>query len=230
MSDLAVTVRLAARALARASLVHAYGHCSARIDADRFLVCPPEPMGLIEPGAACVEVPVEGPLPDGVLGEVRLHQRIYATRPDACGVVRFMGPNVIALGALGVVPAMRHGFGTYFAPQVGYWNDVQLIRDDARADGAIAAMGESAGLLMRGNGAVTAGASLEEATVFAWYLDDMCRIELAARAAGLADAPVISPGDAQARATKAGRIVERMWDHLTAADPEKPNEHKDGTP
>lgn len=230
MSDRAVTVRLAARALARASLVHAYGHCSARIDADRFLVCPPEPMGLIEPGAACVEVPVEGPLPDGVLGEVRLHQRIYATRPDARGVVRFMGPNVMALGALGVVPAMRHGFGTYFAPQVGYWNDVQLIRDDARADGAIAAMGESAGLLMRGNGAVTAGASLEEATVFAWYLDDMCRIELAARAAGLADAPVISPGDAQARATKAGRIVERMWDHLTAADPEKPNEHKDGTP
>lgn len=229
MSDLALKVRLAARALARAGLVHAYGHCSARIDADRFLVCPPEPMGLIESGATCVEVPVEGPLPDGVLGEVRLHQRIYASRPQAGGVARFMGPNVMVLGAVGIVPAMRHGFGTYFAPQVGYWDDPQLIRDDGRADGAIAAMGESAGLLMRGNGAVTAGASLEEATVFAWYLDDMCRVELAARAAGLADAPAISTADAAARATKAGRIIERMWDHLTAADPEKPAEYKDGT-
>ncbi|MCI5074835.1 class II aldolase/adducin family protein [Oricola sp.] len=229
MSDLAVTVRLAARALARAGLVHAYGHCSARIDADRFLVCPPVPMGLTEPGAACVEVPVEGPLPDGVLGEVRLHQRIYASRPDAGGVTRFMGPNAMALCALGVVPAMRHGFGAYFAPEVGYWSDPQLVRDDARADGAIAAMGPGAGLLMRGNGAVTAGASLREATVLAWYLEDMCRVELAARSAGLADAPALTAADAEARATRAGLIIERMWDHLTAGDPEKPNEHKDGT-
>ncbi|MBN9671001.1 class II aldolase/adducin family protein [Roseibium aggregatum] len=228
MSDPAVIVRLAARALSRAGLVHAYGHCSARLDADRFLVCPPEPMGLVEAGAACLEVPVKGRLPEGVLGEVRLHQRIYASRPDAGGVVRFMGPNAMALGALGTVPAIRHGFGTYFNPGVGLWGDPQLIRDDTRADGAIAAMGQGAGLLMRGNGAVTAGVSLEEATVFAWYLEDMCRIELAARSAGLADAPAISAMDAEARATKAGRIIERMWDHLTAGDPEKPTKNKDG--
>ncbi len=222
MRDLSLAVRLAARALARAGLVHAYGHCSARIDAGRFLVCPPEPMGLVAPGAGCIEVPVDGPLPDGVLGEVRLHQQIYRRRPEAGGVVRFMGPNAMALGATATVPAMRHGFGTYFAPAVGLWDDVQLVRDDARATGAIDAMGESAGLLMRGNGAVTAGASIEEATVLAWYLEDMCRVELAARAAGLADAPTISQAEAASRATRAGRIVERMWDHLTAADPERP--------
>lgn len=228
MHDLALTVRLAARALARANLVHAYGHCSARIDAMSFLVCPPEPMGLIAVGAQCIEVPVEGPLPEGVLGEVRLHQQIYQRRPEAKGVVRFMGPNTMALGATATIPAMRHGFGTYFAPKVGFWNDVQLIRDDARAVGAIDAMGLSAGLLMRGNGAVTAGASLEEATVLAWYLEDMCRVELAARAAGLADAPAITAEDAGERATRAGRIIERMWDYLTAADPEKAPQEKGG--
>lgn len=221
MQDLSRTVRLAARALARANLVHAYGHCSVRIDETRFLVCPPDPMGLIEPGAVCIEVPVDGPLPDGVLGEVRLHQQIYRRRPAANGVVRFMGPSVMALGATSTTPAIRHGFGTYFAPKVGLWADVQLVRDDARAAGAIEAMGQGAGLLMRGNGAVTAGTSLEEATVFAWYLEDMCRVELAARAAGLVDAPVIGDADASARATRSGRIIERMWDYLTAADPEK---------
>ncbi|MBB4019567.1 HCOMODA/2-hydroxy-3-carboxy-muconic semialdehyde decarboxylase [Chelatococcus caeni] len=221
--DLSRTVRIAARALARAGLVHAYGHCSARSDAGHFLVCPSRPMGQVRPGEACTLVPVEGPLPDGVLGEVRLHQRIYATRPGAGGVVRFMSPSMMALAALGRVPAMRHGFGTYFAPRVGFWDDIQLVRDDAKARGVIEAMGDSAGVMMRGNGAVVAGASLEEAVVLAWYLEDMCRIELAALASGLAaSAPVIGVEAAAERATRAGRIFERMWDYLTEGDPELP--------
>lgn len=221
MEDIAPIVRIAARALGRAGLVHAYGHCSARVDEEHFLVCPSRPMALVEPGEACTLVPVNGPLPDGVLGEVRLHQQIYARRPEAGGVVRFMGPNVMALAALGRVPEMRHGFGAYFAPRVGLWDDVQLVRDDEKAKGAVDAMGDSAGFLMRGNGAVVAGADLMEATGLAFYLDDMCRVELAALASGLAaTAPVIDAGEAAARATRAGRIFERMWDHLTAGDPE----------
>lgn len=222
MSDFSRTVRIAARALGKAGLVHAYGHCSARVDEDHFLVGPSVPLGMTPVGAECTLVPVIGPLPDGVLGEVRLHQRIYSTRPEAGGVVRFMGPNVMALAALGQVPKMRHGFATYFAPQVGLWNDPQLIRDEEKANGAISAMGESAGLLMRGNGGVTAGASLEEAVGLAFYLDDVCRVELAALASGLADAPTFPNEEAKLRATKGGCIFERMWDYLTQGDPEGP--------
>lgn len=217
---LARTVRIAARALGRAGLVHAYGHCSARIDADRFLVAPSKPLGLVRPGEPCTVVPVDGPLPDGVLGEVRLHQRIYAQRPGLGGVIRFMSPHAMALAALGRVPAIRHGFGAYFAPRVGLWDDPQLVRDDTKAQGAIAAMGESRGLLMRGNGAVVAGDSLEEALGLAFYLEDACRIELAALASGLADAPVMGLEAAAERATRAGRLFERMWDYLTEGDPE----------
>jgi len=220
MIDLARTVRIAARALARAGLVHAYGHCSARIDADRFLVCPSMPMGQIPVDAECIEVPVEGPLPKGVLGEVRLHQRIYARDAEVGGIVRFMGPSVMALAAAGTVPRMRHGFGTYFAPAVGFWDDIQLVRDDAKAAGAIAAMGESRGLLMRGNGGVAAGASLKEAVVLAWYLEDMCRVDLAVRSAGMAETPEIPLPEARARAVWAGGILERMWSHMTFGDPE----------
>ena len=82
-------------------------------------------------------------------------------------------------------------------------------------------MGPGRALLMRGNGAVVWGESIEAATVLAWYLEDMCRIELVALQAGLADsAPVIAPAEAEARATRTGRIIERMWDHLVAGDPE----------
>lgn len=223
-SDLAIAVRVAARALGRVGLVHAYGHCSARIDQESFLVCPPRPMALIEPGEPCVTAPVVGDLPAGVLGEVRIHQKIYAARPSAGAVIRFMSPSVMALAALGRRPQMRHGFGTYFAPEVGLWNDIQLIRDDARAAAVVAAMGQSAGVLMRGNGAVVCGGSIEEALMLAWYLEDVCRIELAALAAGeAAGAPVITAEEAAKRATLAGGIVERMWDYLTAGDPERRN-------
>ncbi|HMP56345.1 MAG TPA: class II aldolase/adducin family protein, partial [Novosphingobium sp.] len=105
-------VQQAARALGRAGLVHAYGHCSVRLDEARFLVCAAMPMGLIadEPGTV---VPIAGPLPEGVLGEVRIHQAIYARRPDVGGLCRIMPPAVMALSTQGIVPAPRHGIGAY---------------------------------------------------------------------------------------------------------------------
>lgn len=214
-------LRVAARSLARAGLVHAYGHCSIRTEADRFLVCPPMPMGLIPEGAAATEVPVDGALPDGVLGEVRLHQEIYRRDPNTGGVVRFMGPSLMALGAMGLAPAMRHGFGCYFHPGAGLWNDPQLIRDEASARGVIDAMNDSAGVVMRGNGAVVRAPTLERAVVLAWYLEDAARVELATRASGLHQtAPVISRTEAAKRATDKGGIFERMWAFLTHEDPE----------
>ena len=73
-------LRRAARALDRHKLVHAYGHCSQRIDDDYFLVCPSKPMGLIESKEMGTIVPINGPLPENVLGEVRIHREIYKTQ------------------------------------------------------------------------------------------------------------------------------------------------------
>lgn len=86
-------VRMAARALGRAGLVHAYGHCSMRLDEECFLVCAAKPMGSIKTGDAGIVTPVNGPLPEGVLGEVRIHQQIYRRRPDVGGICRVMPPH-----------------------------------------------------------------------------------------------------------------------------------------
>ncbi|WP_256433045.1 class II aldolase/adducin family protein [Martelella soudanensis] len=109
-------VRMAARALGRHGLVHAYGHCSARLDESHFLVCAPVPMGQMPREATGSVVPIDGPLPDGVLGEVRIHREIYRRRSDVGGVVRSMPPNLMALSTLRLTPKMRHGFGSYFYP------------------------------------------------------------------------------------------------------------------
>lgn len=211
-------VRIAGRAAARAGLVHAYGHCSVRIDAQHFLVSPARPLGLVGAGEPCVRVPLSGALPEGVLGEVRVHREIYRRRADIGGIVRSMPPQVVALSAYGQSPRARHGLGAYFHPQPAFWDDPQLLRSDDKAAAFATALDRSRAIVMRGNGAVVVGASLQEALVLTWYLEDMARVELAGRAAGLGEAPALTAIEAQERATWNGLILERMWAWLTHDD------------
>jgi HCOMODA/2-hydroxy-3-carboxy-muconic semialdehyde decarboxylase len=68
---------------------------------------------------------------------------------------------------------------------------------------------------------VTGAETPQQAMALAVFLEDAARVELAALYAGLADkAPRMSEEQASNRATWQGRIAERMWEHLTAGDPE----------
>lgn len=213
-------VRIAGRALARAGLLHAYGHCSLRIDADHFLVSPSMPLGLVGVGEACHLLRIDAPLPEHVLGEVRIHREIYRRRSNVGGIVRSMPPHVMTLVAHGQVPVPRHGFGSYFHPAPALWDDIQLLRSDEAAARLAEQLSDGRAILMRGNGAVVAGGSIEEAVVLTWYLEDMARVDLAGRAAGLSDAAPLGEAASRERATWAGAIRERMWNYLTADDPE----------
>ncbi|ALJ16532.1 class II aldolase/adducin family protein [Sphingopyxis macrogoltabida] len=207
-------VRLAARALASAGLVHAFGHCSARLDATSFLVCAPLPMGRVadEPGTV---VPLDGPLPEGVLGEVRIHREIYRRRSGVGGVCRIMPPAVMALSAAGLVPVPRHGIGAYFK-SIPFWNDPRLLRSDAAAADLADMLGDAPALVMRGNGAVVVGESLPQAVTLGWFLEDAARIERDVRAMGLdLEAARLTSEEIDARQTWSGGVVERMWRHLT---------------
>jgi HCOMODA/2-hydroxy-3-carboxy-muconic semialdehyde decarboxylase len=212
-------LRMTSRALARAGLVHAYGHCSSRIDGRQFMVSPAKPLGLVLPGDAPVVVPVSGPLPGGALPEVIAHQNIYRLRADVSGIVRFQSPHIMSLSALGRTPRALHGFGAYFAPHPPMHEDPRLIRDAASGVAVAEKLGPARAIVMRGNGAITVGASIAEALVMAWYLEDAARVELAVLSTGL-QAKEYSPAEAKDRAVTAGRLVERMWDWLTAGDPE----------
>ena len=215
--DAADLVRVAARAVGRAGLAHAYGHCSTRLDADTFLVSPAKPLGLVGAGDEPVVVGVQGALPAGVLGEVRLHQQIYRRRPQVNGIVRFQSPRVMSLSCLGRTPLPRHGFGSYFAPQPPLWNDTRLVRDDVLAASAAEVLKDARAIILRGNGAVTVGASLPEACFMAWYLEDAARVELDVLASGLPGL-IMNAEECAARATTEGLIIERMWDWLSAGD------------
>lgn len=214
-------VRVAARALARHGLVHAYGHVSARLDEQRFLVCAAKPMGLIEAGEGGSVVPIDGPLPEGVLGEVRCHQRIYAVRSDVNGVCRIFPRKVLTLSTFRRTPRARIGFGAYFYPESPLWDDPLLIRSDEQAIAFAERLGEARAIVMRGNGAICVGPSLEEAVVMAFYLEEAAATELAVLVAGdAAESVCLTAEQASVRATGTGRIYERMWEYMTAGDPE----------
>lgn len=216
-----VKVRKAARALGRHGLAHAYGHVSARIDAGSFLVCAAQPMGQIAPGTSGTVVPLDGPLPDGVLGEVRIHREIYRLRPEVGGIARTMPPKIMSLSTLRLTPKARHGFGSYFFPCIPLWDDPLLIREDSAAQRMAEQMGRANAIVMRGNGLITAGATIEEAVVRAWYAEDSARVELDCLHAGQAGEPAFFTDEqASVRATWSGRILDRMWDYLTFGDPE----------
>ncbi|MDB5875033.1 MAG: aldolase [Ramlibacter sp.] len=213
-------VRLLARACDRAALTTAYGHCSVRLDANFFLVCAPKPMGRITPRDAGTVVPLDGPLPEGVLGEVRMHREVYRLRQDVNAIVRFVSPNVLALAAIGRTPHPRHGFGAYFGPDVPLWPDPALVRNDAAAEGVARTMGKCAAVVVSVNGALVGGASAAQALALAIFLEDAARVELVALQAGCADGPVLDADQCAARATWAGRVAERQWDYWTEGDPE----------
>jgi HCOMODA/2-hydroxy-3-carboxy-muconic semialdehyde decarboxylase len=212
---------MAARALGRNDLGHAFGHVSARLDADSFLVCAPKPMGLIAPEDEGTIVPIEGTLPDGVLGEVRCHQQIYKRRPDVNGIVRTFLRDVMTLSTFQRTPKSRIGFASYFAPFPPLWDDPLLLRDDAAALKFAETLGNARAIVMRGNGCVLTGATVEEAIVMAFFLEESAKTELAVMASGQEDRSLLfSNEQATARAVSSGRIFERMWDYLTNGDPE----------
>ena len=213
MSD--ADVRLAAIALARHGLVHAYGHVSARVDARRFIVTPARPLSLVRGDTSLVTCAIDGELPPGALPEVRVHQGIYRARPDVGGICRFQSPSVLALSAIGRSPRVLHGLGAYFAPSAPLWDDPMLVRDPERAAAVVELLGTTRAIVLRGNGAVTVGASVREAACHAYFLEDAARVDLAVRATGEAGIPYTSDQAAR-RGMVDGPLYDRMWEFLTS--------------
>jgi HCOMODA/2-hydroxy-3-carboxy-muconic semialdehyde decarboxylase len=127
----------------------------------------------------------------------------------------------MALSTLRRTPRVLHGQGSYFTPSVPLWDDPQLVRSDAQAQAVAATMGNSAAIVMRGNGLVVGADSIEAVVALTWYLEDAARIELdVLPLAASLPATEFSEDEARARATRSGRIIERMWEYLAAGDPE----------
>lgn len=209
------TLQQAARALGKLGLVHAYGHCSIRLDDDHFLVCAPLPMGCIGDELGTI-ININGPFPDGVLGEVRIHQAMYRARPNIGGICRILPPNVMTLSTQSLVPSPRHGIGAYFYPKPVLWKDPRLVRNEKDAKEMASRLGDGNVVVMRGNGAVIASDNIKTSVMLGYFLEDAARIELDIRRCGFApETGLLNKAEIKDRQVWSGGVVSRFWKWAT---------------
>ena len=206
-------LRMLGRALDRAELAGPFGHCSRRVDAETFLVTPPHPMRVLTT-RACVAVPVDGPLPAGVLPQVRLDQAVYRARPDVGAIATVEPASVAALAVAGRDIGPGDPGGAYFGSGPARHDGPESPEDDAGAAALAAALGARAALVRPGGGAVVVGESPAQALALAVFLEQASAAALR-RPCDDQRTPAPAPGWADRRA-------ERMWEYLTAGDPEAP--------
>jgi L-fuculose-phosphate aldolase len=156
----AAGARLSAAGLVRAS----EGNVSARIDGRRCLVTPTGGVTGRLNGADMVEVPLDGgKVPPRASSEIRLHIEIYRGRPDVEAIVHAHPPRVLLLSREGRLPdpGFLDGEEAWFGRVV----DVPYFEEGstALARTAAAALLEATACVLSDHGAVTVGATVENA-------------------------------------------------------------------
>jgi ribulose-5-phosphate 4-epimerase/fuculose-1-phosphate aldolase len=209
----------AANVLAGLGLVTAYGHVSAR-DGESMLITPAADLaGVMASGV--IEVPLAtagrpgGTLPAGAPAEAWAHLALYRARPDAAAIARAQPASAFAVAATVTIMVPLHGQAAWLGDCVPVHNEAALLRSPRQAERAAASLPAGEALLLRGNGALTLGASPGLAVARMWLLAAACDVYLAALAAS-GTSPVIplSAGEIASWRAVGGELLSRLWQHL----------------
>ena len=200
--DLSQQVATAHGVLGRLGLADYMGHASARVaGTDRLVTKPrhstrirgmtklrPEQMIVVDLQAQLVEGD------DPPAKEVQIHTAIYRARPDVGGVVHTHQTLATIFGVVGrpilpllhvEAPLVARGIPTYPSPE--------LIDTPELGDAVARVLGELPVCHLQGHGIVTVGASVQEATIRAIFLERLARANLLA--AQLGTPRVITPDE-----------------------------------
>lgn len=209
----------AARALAAAGLVDAFGHVSVRLDADSMLITPPCPLGDVRADSRFVQVRLNvDELPPGVPKEAWLHLAVYRRRPDVGAVCRAQPDAALRAGVAGVPVYAVHGQGALLGDEVPVHDDARLVRDAVLAEAVAETLDDGWALILRGNGAVTAGRRLGHAISRMGLLESSARLHLDAAAAGRSPRP-LSTAERSVWQAAGEELLDRIWDYMRSGPP-----------
>jgi HCOMODA/2-hydroxy-3-carboxy-muconic semialdehyde decarboxylase len=211
-AGLAGDVAAAGNVLSRLGLVTAYGHVSAR-SGPGMLITPAADLAGVN-AADVLEVPLEPgqELPAGAPAEAWAHLAVYRARPDAAAIARAQPPRAFAAAAVTGELVPLHGQAAWLGESVPVHSDARLLRSPQRAERAASTLPGGEALLLRGNGALTLGATPGIAVARMWLLAAACDVYLAARAAGPVT-PLTAEEIASWRAVR-DELLPRLWEHL----------------
>lgn len=216
----------AGRVLAALGLVTAFGHVSARAG-DAMLITPAADLGEVTADRV-VRVPLDaaagpagtpaGMAPEmaaGAPAEAWAHLALYRRRGDVAAVARAQPPSAFPAGAAvraGAAIEPLYGQAAWLGERIPVHDDARLLRSMALAEAAAARLPDGEALLLRGNGAITLGATPGLAVARMWLLAAACQAFLTARAGGPVT-PLSGPEIASWRAVS-GELLPRLWHHL----------------
>ena len=213
--------------LARLGLVTAYGHVSARAGT-AMLITPAADLACVT-GAGVIEVPLEasGTLPAGAPAEAWAHLALYRARPDAAAIARAQPAGAFAVAAAVSVMVPLHGQAAWLGESVPVDDSAVLLRSPEQAERAAGSLPAGEALLLRGNGALTLGATPGLAVARMWLLAAACDVYLAALAASGAN-PVtpLSAGEVASWRGVGGELLPRLWQHLRRRSGAGPGEEQ----
>jgi len=201
----------AAHVLAGLGLVTAYGHVSCRADG-HILITPAADLADVDE-ADLVEIAADATsLPQRAPAESWIHLRLYRARPDVAAIARAQPPAAFAAAATTHELRPYHGQASWLGRVVPVHDDARLLRTADLADAAARVLTDGEALLLRGNGAVTTGASPGLAVARMWLLSAACEVWLSigrdGRGRPLTDAEIASWRAVQPE------LLPRLWRHL----------------
>ena len=201
----------AAHVLSRLGLVTAYGHVSARAGAS-MLITPAADLATVTE-AGVVDVPLDASsLPTAAPAEAWVHLALYRARPDAGSIARAQPASAVAAAATTTSLAPLHGQAAWLGESVPVHDSAHLLRSAELAERAARSLPTGEALLLRGNGALTLGATPGVAVARMWLLSAACDAFVAARAAGQVK-PLTVEEIASWRAV-GDELLPRLWRHL----------------
>jgi HCOMODA/2-hydroxy-3-carboxy-muconic semialdehyde decarboxylase len=201
----------AARVLSRLGLVTAYGHVSARAGAS-MLITPAADLATVTESTV-VEVPLEASsLPMAAPAEAWAHLALYRARPDADSIARAQPTSAVAAAATTTSLAPLHGQAAWLGDLVPVYDSAHLLRSADLAEPAARSLPTGEALLLRGNGALTLGATPGVAVARMWLLSVACDAFVATQAAGRVK-PLTVEEIASWRAVR-DELLPRLWQHL----------------
>jgi HCOMODA/2-hydroxy-3-carboxy-muconic semialdehyde decarboxylase len=201
----------AAHVLSRLGLVTAFGHVSAR-DGTSMLITPAADLGTVT-ARDIVRVPLDATarsgLPARTPAEAWIHLALYRARPDCAAIARAQPPSAFAAAACVTALTPAYGQAAWLGESVPVHDSAHLLRSPGLADQAASSLPTGEALLLRGNGAITLGATPGTAAARMWLLSAACTAYLAAPAA----APLTAAEIASWRTVR-DELLPRLWQHL----------------
>jgi ribulose-5-phosphate 4-epimerase/fuculose-1-phosphate aldolase len=215
-AELRHEVAEAASVLSRLGLVTAYGHVSARSGAS-MLITPAADLALVTESSV-LEVPLSASsLPAGAPAEAWAHLALYRARPDADAIARAQPASAFAAAATATSLVPLHGQAAWLGESVPVHDGAVLLRSLKLAESAARSLPAGEALLLRGNGALTLGATPGIAVARMWLLSAACDVYLAATAAAGSGSGLVTPlSAAEVASWRAVRdeLLPRLWQHL----------------